>query len=139
VTGRGGVILSTLDGGASWSLQSSGTTNDLIGVDCPGSAVCFAVGYAGTILALPPAPPPPWWSQPAHPLTVPPPHNPWYMNGVAPSPASPAATRSAPGPDWTQQSASPSGSLPAATRANVSRALASLVEQIASRLRAIFS
>jgi hypothetical protein len=62
------------------------------------------------------------------------------MNGVAPSPVSPASTRSVPGPDWTQQSASPSGSLlPAATRANVSRALASLVEQIASRLRTIFS
>jgi hypothetical protein len=140
VTGRGGVILSTTDGGAIWSFQSSGTTNDLIGVDCPGSAVCFAVGYAGSILALPQGPLPPWWTQPAHPLTGLPPHSPWYLNGVAPSPAARGATRSAPRADWTQQSASPSGSLlPAATRANVSRAVASLLEQIASRLRAIFS
>jgi hypothetical protein len=81
-----------------------------------------------------------WWSQPARPLTVPPPHGPWYLNGLAPSPVSPTATHSAPGPAWSQLSSSPSGSpLPATTRANVSRALGSLVQQIASGLRAILS
>jgi hypothetical protein len=81
-----------------------------------------------------------WWSQPAGPLTVAPAHGPWYLNGVAPSPASPTATHSAPGPTSNQFSSSPSGSpLPATTQANVSRALGSLVQQIASDLRAILS
>jgi photosystem II stability/assembly factor-like uncharacterized protein len=54
--GDGGSILSTTNGGSNWSAQSSGTSNRLIGVDCPETTVCFVVGYAGTILALPPAP-----------------------------------------------------------------------------------
>src|SRR2546427_2801963 len=56
VAGRGGVILSTANGGANWSSQNSGTTNELMGVDCPWTTVCFVVGEVGTILALPAAP-----------------------------------------------------------------------------------
>jgi virginiamycin B lyase len=97
------------------------------------------VGKIGEALLRAPGPTQ-WWSQPAHPLTVPPPHGPWYLNGVVPSPASPTATHSAPGPAWNQLSSSPNGSpLPATTQANVSRALGSLVQQIARGLRAILS
>jgi hypothetical protein len=104
----------------------------------PDANVWFPEGVGNIGEALLRAPgPTKWWSQPAHPLTVPAPHRPWYLNGVAPSPT---ATHSAPGPTSNQLSASPSGSpLPATTQANVSRALGILVQQIASSLRALFS
>jgi hypothetical protein len=140
VTGRGGVILSTSNGGTTWSLQSSGTTNDLIGLDCPGTTVCFTVGYSGTILALPPGPlppvpPPPWWNQPANPPALAP-SAPWYRTGVA---SSPHAVQSVPLPPSTQGSVSPSGSpLPVTRQGDVYRVFASQVEQIANKVRAIF-
>jgi len=138
IAGRG-QILGTTNGGANWSLQNAGTNNDLVGIDCPGSTACFAVGYSGTILALPTGPPPPWWTQPAQPLAVPAPPGPWYLNGVKPPTATPASTHAAPWTQSTHLTPSPSGSpLPAPTQAKVSRALASLVEQIASALPSLF-
>ena len=47
--GKAGVIVATTDGGATWSKQSSGTSNDLHGVTCGG--ICIAVGANGTIVA----------------------------------------------------------------------------------------
>ena len=34
-----------------WTSQTSGTTNNLNGVACPGIGNCFAVGASGTIVA----------------------------------------------------------------------------------------
>src|ERR1700674_1633131 len=55
---HGGTILATTNGGGTWAAQSSGTTNQLTGVFCPGTTTCFAVGDGGTILAngTPPVP-----------------------------------------------------------------------------------
>ena len=66
--GSGDTIASTIDGGSNWSFQSTGTANRLYSVECPGTSVCFAVGYLGTILALPPVPRPEV-AQPALPQT----------------------------------------------------------------------
>jgi photosystem II stability/assembly factor-like uncharacterized protein len=48
--GDSGTILSTTDGGASWTPQSSGTTNALIGVYVLDQNIAIAVGTNGTIL-----------------------------------------------------------------------------------------
>lgn len=48
--GDGGVILKTEDGGRTWSQQSSGTTEDLLGVDSFDGVIAYAVGEANTIL-----------------------------------------------------------------------------------------
>jgi len=45
-----GTILRTTDGGASWTLQSSGTTNTLLGVSFTDADTGTAVGAGGTIL-----------------------------------------------------------------------------------------
>ena len=46
-----GTILKTTDGGISWAIQSSGTTNDLFDVDLVDSDNGTAVGRNGTILS----------------------------------------------------------------------------------------
>jgi phosphatidylinositol-3-phosphatase len=49
--GASGTIISTGDGGSSWSSRSSGTGSDLNGVSCPpGSQLCVAVGAGGAAL-----------------------------------------------------------------------------------------
>src|SRR5260370_5292460 len=48
--GAAGTILKSIDGGANWMLQSSGTTNGLSGVSCTDASNCTAVGDPGTIL-----------------------------------------------------------------------------------------
>jgi len=48
--GDDGFILNTQDGGRTWSQQSSGTTEDLLGVDSFDGVVAYAVGEANTIL-----------------------------------------------------------------------------------------
>jgi len=51
VAGAGGTILRTSDGGGTWSLQTSNTTNDLYGVwGVAGTNELFAVGASATIL-----------------------------------------------------------------------------------------
>jgi photosystem II stability/assembly factor-like uncharacterized protein len=45
-----GTILRTVDGGATWTLQSSGTTNWLFGVSFVDANTGTAVGDFGTIL-----------------------------------------------------------------------------------------
>jgi photosystem II stability/assembly factor-like uncharacterized protein len=47
--GDAGSVVTSTDGGASWSDQPSGTNSELLGVSCP-SATCYAVGSRGTIL-----------------------------------------------------------------------------------------
>jgi photosystem II stability/assembly factor-like uncharacterized protein len=136
VTGRG-QILSTTNGGSNWGSESGGTANDLLGVDCPATAVCYAVGYGGTILALPPGPRAPWSTQPSQPAGIAPPPGPWYMNGVKPSPVAPAARPAAPTNHPTRLAPSSGGSALGATQADVSRAMARAVNQIARALEAI--
>ena len=48
--GWGGVILKTINGGANWIAQSSGTTNSLRSVMAPNSSTVYVVGGNGTIL-----------------------------------------------------------------------------------------
>src|SRR5260370_30698376 len=48
--GAAGTILKSIDGGANWMLQSSGTTNGLSGVSCTDASNCTAVGDLGTVL-----------------------------------------------------------------------------------------
>ncbi len=48
--GSKGTILTTSNGGASWTEQASGTSQTLNAVDCPSTSVCYAVGANGTIL-----------------------------------------------------------------------------------------
>jgi photosystem II stability/assembly factor-like uncharacterized protein len=50
VVGDFGTILPTTDGGATWTRQSSGTTNFLSGVSLVNADTETAVGQAGTIL-----------------------------------------------------------------------------------------
>jgi photosystem II stability/assembly factor-like uncharacterized protein len=50
VVGEDGLILSTADGGKTWSAQASGTSHALLGVAIAPSAVVIVVGEAGTIL-----------------------------------------------------------------------------------------
>lgn len=45
-----GTIIRTDDGGATWTLQSSGTTNSLLGVSFVDANTGIAVGDSGTIL-----------------------------------------------------------------------------------------
>ncbi len=45
-----GSVVTTADGGESWSDQPSGTNSDLLGVTCPTATVCYTVGSRGTIL-----------------------------------------------------------------------------------------
>jgi len=45
-----GTILRTTDGGATWTLQISGTTNNLWGVSLVDANIGTVVGYYGTIL-----------------------------------------------------------------------------------------
>ena len=40
------------DGGATWTPQTSGTTNALNAVACPSADACYAVGAAGTVAAV---------------------------------------------------------------------------------------
>ncbi len=47
--GGGGTILRTVDGGATWTPQSSGTTNFLFGVSFVDASTGTAVGGGGTI------------------------------------------------------------------------------------------
>jgi len=49
MVGQSGKIAKTTDGGANWSLQTSGTAVDLTAVSCPSTSVCYAVGSSGTI------------------------------------------------------------------------------------------
>src|SRR5262249_30259057 len=54
--GDNGAILATINGGTTWNLQSSGTTQELNDISCPTTNTCFAVGgndsySAGLILA----------------------------------------------------------------------------------------
>jgi hypothetical protein len=51
VVGRGGTILATRDGGATWEAQSSGTGRDLAGVHFADARTGWVVGDHGTILA----------------------------------------------------------------------------------------
>ena len=51
VVGESGTILATTDGGATWSKQSSGTTEWLLSVAFVDSTHGWAVGFGGTILA----------------------------------------------------------------------------------------
>ncbi len=55
--GTGGTILASTDDGTSWSSRTSGTNDNLwgVGVACPGTSACFAVGSAGTDSARPSA------------------------------------------------------------------------------------
>ena len=48
--GDSGTILRTTNGGASWTRQSSSTTNDLYGISFTDANTGTAVGYGGTIL-----------------------------------------------------------------------------------------
>src|SRR5437016_4900893 len=48
--GFGGTILHTSDGGATWSGQDSGTSNELLGVQFTDALTGWAVGAVGTIL-----------------------------------------------------------------------------------------
>jgi photosystem II stability/assembly factor-like uncharacterized protein len=48
--GEQGTILRTVDGGATWTSQSSGTTNLLLGVSFVDASTGTAVGHLGTIL-----------------------------------------------------------------------------------------
>jgi photosystem II stability/assembly factor-like uncharacterized protein len=50
VVGDGGVILRTTDGGATWRLQPSGTSNSLLGVYFTDATTGTVVGETGTIL-----------------------------------------------------------------------------------------
>jgi photosystem II stability/assembly factor-like uncharacterized protein len=45
-----GTILATGNGGGTWTVQSSGTSQGITSVSCPSATTCFAVGGAGTIL-----------------------------------------------------------------------------------------
>lgn len=49
--GPSGTILKTIDAGATWSSQTSGTTEWINGVSCPSTTVCFAVTNNAGILA----------------------------------------------------------------------------------------
>ena len=42
--GGGGTVLTSLDGGATWTSRVSGTSYDFSGVACPSAALCVAVG-----------------------------------------------------------------------------------------------
>jgi len=48
--GSGGWILSTINGGVEWGVQSSGTTNELTAVFFPDDTTGYVVGESGTIL-----------------------------------------------------------------------------------------
>jgi hypothetical protein len=45
------MIIATTDGGATWSSQSSGVGDDLLGISCPTTSTCWAVGSNGRMLA----------------------------------------------------------------------------------------
>lgn len=49
-TGPGGSIQHSVDGGATWTLQSAGVSVDLLGGASPSPDVCWLVGRAGTVL-----------------------------------------------------------------------------------------
>ncbi len=51
IAGSGGTILSTSDGGKSWSLQASGTNVDLQSVFALDARTAWVVGANGTVLA----------------------------------------------------------------------------------------
>ena len=46
--GRAAVILKSIDGGTTWTPQTSGTANSLSGVACVNAGYCFADGTVGT-------------------------------------------------------------------------------------------
>jgi len=46
--GAAGTILTSADGGFSWTMRASGTGADLVGVSCPSAHTCVAVGNTGT-------------------------------------------------------------------------------------------
>ena len=48
--GLSGTIISSSDGGVTWSSRTSGTQNGLTGVACPSASECLAVGKNGTIM-----------------------------------------------------------------------------------------
>ncbi|MFH1699684.1 MAG: YCF48-related protein [Candidatus Zixiibacteriota bacterium] len=48
--GENGTILRTNNGGASWKIQTSGTSKDLLGVSLTDANKCTTVGRNGTIL-----------------------------------------------------------------------------------------
>jgi photosystem II stability/assembly factor-like uncharacterized protein len=48
--GNGGIILKTANGGRTWFHQSSGTTEDLLGVDSFAGRVAYVVGEGNTLL-----------------------------------------------------------------------------------------
>ena len=55
LVGNNGDIMNTVDGGGTWTVQNSTTTQHLWDVDCAGTtsqstSVCMAVGEGGTIL-----------------------------------------------------------------------------------------
>lgn len=49
-TGQAGKVLETHDGGSTWTLQTSGTTNDLYKIRFASTTHGWAVGTSGTIL-----------------------------------------------------------------------------------------
>jgi hypothetical protein len=49
--GAAGSIRKTTNGGATWTTQASGTTNDLKGIACTSDQSCVAVGLLNTIVA----------------------------------------------------------------------------------------
>jgi photosystem II stability/assembly factor-like uncharacterized protein len=49
--GDAGAILTTTNGGATWSSQISGTTDALSGITCQSNAACSIVGADGIILS----------------------------------------------------------------------------------------
>ena len=49
--GASGTILTTTNGGSSWTGQSSGTSNFLTDVSCPDANTCFVVDQTGVTLA----------------------------------------------------------------------------------------
>ncbi len=48
--GQGGTILTTSDGGSTWTPQTSPTAQTLSGVSCASQTTCAAVGYSGTLI-----------------------------------------------------------------------------------------
>jgi hypothetical protein len=49
VVGSGGTILRSVNGGASWTADASGTSATLRSVWCPGPSDCIAAGDQGTM------------------------------------------------------------------------------------------
>jgi photosystem II stability/assembly factor-like uncharacterized protein len=49
--GSGGILVTSSNGGSTWTGRKSGTTETLRGVSCPTTSDCHAVGDGGTVIA----------------------------------------------------------------------------------------